>query len=205
MIAKKGLLVKWKPIYKDEYNNIGDIVNYLMLVNKDNLVDRTYIPDDLVNSNSMYRDNILVNKKVLKMFNLMKKEASKLNYNIDIMSGYRDYYYQEKIYNKLVKEMGLNYAFRYIAMPGASEHQTGLAIDICIYRSDKAYVEKQLTDFEEIAWLEQNAHRFGFILRYPKDMEDVTGYNYEPWHFRYVGNKASYLYYNDLVLEEYLL
>ena len=176
-----------------------------MLVNKDNLLDRTYIPNDLVNSNSMYKDNILVNKKALRMFNLMKDEASKMGYNIDIMSGYRDYYYQEKIYNKLVKEMGLNYAFRYIAVPRASEHQTGLAVDICIYRKDKAYIEKQLIDFEEAKWLERNAHRFGFILRYPKDMEEVTGYNYEPWHFRYVGNKASYLYYNHLVLEEYWL
>lgn len=178
-------------------------MDYLILVNRNNLLDRTYIPETLVDTKSIYKDNIMLNKQVLKMFNVMKLEALKNGYEIDIMSGYRDYNYQEKIYHKLIKEKGFNYAFRHIAPPGASEHQTGLAIDICIYHDDRCYIEHEITNYKEIIWLHENAHRFGFILRYPYNKEEITGYSYEPWHLRYVGDKASYIYYNKLTLEEY--
>lgn len=178
-------------------------MDYRLLVNRDNLLDKTYIPSDLVDSKSIYRDNILVVKKVHNMFNLMKMEALKNGYDIDIMSGYRTYDHQDKIYNKLIQEKGFNYAFRHIAPPGASEHQTGLAIDICVYRDGNCYIEHEISEFEEIKWLHRNAHRFGFILRYPEGMEEIAGYNYEPWHFRYVGDIASYIYYNNLVFENY--
>ena len=177
-------------------------MDYLLLVNRDNLLDKTYIPCDLVNSKSIYRDNILIDRKVNIMFHLMKMEALKNGYDIDIMSGYRTYDYQDKIYNKLIREKGFNYALRHIASPGASEHQIGLAIDVCVYRDGKCYIEHEISEFEEIRWLHNNCHRFGFILRYPFDMEEVTGYNYEPWHFRYVGNMASYMFFNKLTLEE---
>ncbi len=180
-------------------------MNYLMLVNRDNLLDKTYVPNDLVAADSIYKDNILINKQVKTMFNLLKKEALLHGYDIDIMSGYRDYMYQDKIYHKLVNEKGLNYAFRHIAPPGASEHQTGLAIDICVYRNGNCYIEQEISNLEEINWLHHNIHRFGFILRYPYDCEEVTGYNYEPWHLRYVGNMASYMYFNNLTLEEFLV
>ena len=180
-------------------------MDYLSLVNRDNLLDKTYIPDVLVNAGSIYKDDILIVKKVYDMFNLMRVDALKIGYDIDIMSGYRTYDYQDKIYHKLIDEKGFNYAFRHIAPPGASEHQTGLALDICIYRDGKCYIEHETLDFDEIKWLHQNAHRYGFILRYPMGMEDVTGYNYEPWHLRYVGNMASYIYYNNLTLEEFLV
>jgi len=179
-------------------------MNYLILINKDNFLDRTYIPNFLVDSNSNYKDDILVCDKVSKMFNSMKLFANENGYNIDIMSGYRSYNYQDKIYNKLINEKGFNYAFRYIAPPGASEHQSGLAIDICVYRDNNCYIEHEIEDFEEIKWVQNNAHRFGFILRYPSGCEDKTGYNYEAWHFRYVGNMASYLFFNNLTLEEYV-
>ncbi len=178
-------------------------MDYLLLVNRDNLLSRTYIPLDLVDSKSNYRDGILINKKVLEMFEKMKMDAKKNGYDIDIMSGYRTYDYQEKIYNKLVMDKGLNYAFRHIAPPGASEHQTGFAIDICVYRDNKCYIEHDISDFEEIKWLHKNAHRYGFILRYPDGYEEETGYDYEPWHFRYVGDIASYIYKNKLSLEGY--
>ena len=180
-------------------------MDYLLLVNRDNLLDKTYTPKDLVNASSNYKDNILISKHIKKMFNYMKKEAIRHGYDIDIMSGYRDYYYQKKIYHKLIREKGFNYAFRHIAPPGSSEHQTGLAIDICVYRDNKCYIEYEISDFDEIKWIINNAHRFGFILRYPYGLEEVTGYNYEPWHIRYVGNMASYIYYNHLTLEEFLV
>lgn len=188
-----------------EYNTLGDSMDYLSLVNRDNLLDKTYIPDNLVNANSNYKDNILIVKKIKTMFDLLKKEAYSHGYDIDIMSGYRAYDYQEKIYHKLIMEKGFNYAFRHIAPPGASEHQTGLAVDVCVYRDELCYIEHKISDFEEIKWLHKNAHRFGFILRYPEDSEEITGYNYEPWHIRYVGNIASYIYYNNLTLENFLV
>ena len=202
MIAKKRILVKRLiTSYLYEYNKLGDIMDYLLLVNRDNRLDKMDVPDDLVNAGSIYKKNILVNRKVLNMFNLMKMEALRNGYDIDIMSGYRGYNYQNKIYHKLIRDKGLNYALRHIAPAGASEHQTGLAIDICVYRDSKCYIEGELNNFKEIQWLHKNAHRFGFILRYPEGAEDITGYNYEPWHFRYVGNKASYIYYNKKVLD----
>ncbi len=179
------------------------MMNYLMLVNRDNLLDRTYIPNDLVNSESIYKNNVMINKKVKRIFNIMKKDAFNMGYNIDIMSGYRSYDYQDKIYNKLIHDKGFNYAFRYIAPPGGSEHQTGLAIDVCIYRDNLCYIEHEIADFEEIKWLQNNCYKYGFILRYPLNKEDITGYNYEAWHFRYVGKKAAYMYFNNLTLEEY--
>ncbi len=179
-------------------------MNYLKIVNRNNLLDRTYIPDDLVDTKSSYRNGIMVSSIVSRMFTFLKLEAIKNGYDIDIMSGYRTYQYQNIIYNNLIKDKGLNYAFRHIAPPGASEHQLGLAIDICINRCDKCYTEYDIINFDEIKWLHRNAHRYGFILRYPNDKEEITGYKYEPWHFRYVGNMASYMYFNNLVLEELL-
>lgn len=187
-----------------EYNILGDTVDYLMLVNRNNLLDKTYIPTDLVDCNSKYKEKIMVKKIVYKKFNELRYEALKLGYNIDIMSGYRDYEYQNKIYNRLILEKGFNYAFRYIAPPGGSEHQTGLAIDICVYRDNNCYIEHEIDDFSEIKWLHNNAHKYGFILRYPSEKENITGYNYEAWHFRYVGMMADYLHSNKLTLEEYL-
>ena len=181
---------------------MGEFMDYEILVNKDNVLDKTYIPDELVNTNSSYKEGILVNKKLLENFNLMKEDALKLGYNIDIMSGYRDYIYQEKLYNKLLKEKGFAYTFRSIAKPGCSEHQTGLAIDICIYRDGKCYIEHEIENMEEVYWLINNCYKYGFILRYPMGYEDKTGYNYEPWHFRYVGDIAEYLYINKILLDD---
>ena len=178
-------------------------MDYEILVNRDNTLAKTYVPVDLVDAKSEYKDGILVNKKVLEQFELMKEDAKKNGYNIDIMSGYRDYAYQEKIYNKLLKEKGFAYTFRSIAKPGCSEHQTGLAIDICVYRDDKCYIEHELEEMDETKWLIDNSYKYGFILRYPRYMEDKTGYNYEPWHFRYVGDISEYLYKNNMLLEDY--
>ena len=179
-------------------------MDYLILVNRDNILNKTYVPDELIDCKSKYKDGILVNKLVYEQFVKMKNDANRYGYNIDIMSGYRDYDYQDKLYNKLIWEKGFNYAFRCIAPPGASEHQTGLAIDVCVYRDNNCYIEHEIESFSEINWLHNNAHKYGFILRYPMDKENITGYNYEAWHLRYVGNIANYLYSNNLTLEEFI-
>ena len=179
-------------------------MDYNILVNKDNPLPRARIPNNLVDAESQYKDNILIDKEVKEAFNKLKKEALKYGYNIDIESGYRDYDYQEKIYNKLLEEKGFTYAVTRIAEPGKSEHQTGLAIDFCIYDNDKSYIEYDIKELEETKWVHKNAHRFGFILRYPEGKEDITKYSYEPWHLRYVGYPLSKtLYSKGITLEEY--
>ena len=178
-------------------------MNYSILVNKDNPLQRAHIPNNLVDAESAYKENILIDEEVKKSFDKLKKEALKYNYHIDIESGYRDFDYQEKIYNRLLEEKGFAYAVTRIAEPGKSEHQTGLAIDFCIYKDDKCYIENDIKDLEETIWVHNNAHKFGFILRYPEGKEDITKYSYEPWHLRYIGSVANNIYHNNLTLEEY--
>lgn len=179
-------------------------MNYNILVNKDHKLEDNYIPLNLVKTNSTYKDNIYLEEHTYEQFKKMQTDALKYNYHIDISSGYRDYNYQEKIFNELVLEKGYNYAYKYVAKPGNSEHQTGLALDIVIYIDNKCYIEHDIENLLETKWIHQNAHKYGFILRYPSDKEEITNYSYEPWHLRYVGNLAQILYNNNLTLEEYL-
>ena len=180
-------------------------MDYLMLVNKTNSLFSGYVPDDLTLVSSKYKGNIKLDRVTYENFLKMQEDAGKYGYEIDIMSGYRDYLYQEKIYNKLVYEKGFNYAISRIAKAGCSEHQTGLAIDICVYRDGKCYIESEISDFVETKWVHQNCYKYGFILRYPLDKEDITKYSYEPWHLRYVGSDVARDIYNrDVTLEEYL-
>lgn len=178
-------------------------MDYNILVNKDNPLPRAHIPNNLVDAKSNYKDGILVDREVKEAFDKLKNEALKYGYCIDIESGYRPYDYQEKIYNKLLEEKGFTYAVTRIAEPGKSEHQTGLAIDFCVYKEEKCYIEHEIKDLEETKWIHKNAHRFGFILRYPEGKEDITKYSYEPWHLRYVPSLADHLYKDNLTLEEY--
>lgn len=131
-------------------------------------------------------------------FNEMKCCAEKYGFNLAIVSGFRSYEYQEKIYNEYIKEYGEEVTDTFSAQPGHSEHQTGLALDIG--RDEDSY---QYT--EESIWLANNSYKFGYIIRYPKGKEKITGYKYEPWHIRYVGKEhAKLMYKNNLTLEEYL-
>jgi len=178
-------------------------MDYNILVNKDNPLPRAHIPNNLVDVKSKYKENILLDEKVKIAFDKLKNEAIKYNYYIDIESGYRDFDYQEKIYNKLLEEKGFAYTVTRVAEPGRSEHQTGLALDFCIYKDNKCYIEHDIKDLEETIWVHRNAHKYGFILRYPEGKEDITKYSFEPWHLRYIGELANNLYYNKLTLEEY--
>lgn len=178
-------------------------MDYNILVNKDNPLPRAHIPNNLVSSESKYKDNIYIDAKAKEAFDKLKKEAEKYGYNIDIESGYRDYDYQEKIYNKLLEEKGFSYTITRVAEPGKSEHQTGLAIDFCVYNDGKCYIEHEIEEFPVTKWIHNHAHLFGFILRYPEGKEDITKYSYEPWHLRYVGDIATNIYNSKLTLEEY--
>lgn len=193
---------------KDEegfYKNIKLIENpddILVLVNKNNQLLSNFIPKDLESISLKYSNKDKYLKKEAKIaFEKLSEDASNLGYRIVAVSAYRDYNYQNELFNYYVKEKGLNYALECSAKPGHSEHQTGLALDV--EGSNKDY--DNFENSKEFIWMKNNAHKYGFILRYPKGKEHITGFKYEPWHYRYVGIEvAKYIYENNLTLEEYL-
>lgn len=138
------------------------------------------------------------NKEARAALNKMFADA-KAEKNLDmwVCSGFRSYNVQKGLYNSYVRRDGVKNADRYSARPGYSEHQTGLAFDI-------NYADSRFTGTPQAVWLAENAHKYGFILRYPEGKESVTGYMYEPWHYRYIGvENAEKIYASRLTLEEY--
>ena len=132
-------------------------------------------------------------------FDAMRGAAAGAGLSIYIASGYRSYASQTSVYNSYVAQDGQALADTYSARPGHSEHQTGLAIDL-------NSVHVSFASTPEGRWVSANAHRFGFIVRYPAGKEHITGYTYEPWHLRHVGVPlATHLYASNLTLEEYMM
>lgn len=143
-----------------------------------------------------------VNPQALYWLNKMIAEANKEGISIKSFSGFRTYFYQAELYNNYVNKNGENAADTYSARPGYSEHQTGLAFDIC--GNDPDFSEGFAQTNEGI-WIDNNAYKFGFIISYPKDKTHITGYKYEPWHIRYVGVELSNkIKASGLTLDEYL-
>lgn len=160
----------------------------LMLVNKYNYLEETYSPENVktISSRYAYSGN-KTSEEALEYYKKMFNDADKEGIDLIISSAYRTYKEQEETYNDYVKNKNEEYANQYAAKPGFSEHQTGYAFDILTTGA-------RTTTFEttkEFEWLQQNAYKYGFILRYPKDKEYITGYEYESWHYRYVGEQAA--------------
>ena len=131
-------------------------------------------------------------------FNTMQADAKKAGLSLSICSGFRSYDYQNQLYNGYVARDGKAAADTYSARAGNSEHQTGLAMDI-------NYASSAFTNTPEAKWLAANCYKYGFILRYPKGKENITGYMYESWHVRYLGRQlAKEVYDSGLTLEEFL-
>ena len=186
------------------YKNIKLVENpddILVLVNKNNQLLSSYIPNNLESISLKYANNDKYLKKEAKIaFEKLSEDAYKLGYHIIAVSAYRDYNYQKELFDYYVKEKGLEYALDCSAKPGHSEHQTGLALDV--EGSNKDY--DNFENSKEFIWMKDNSYKYGFILRYPKGKENITGFKYEPWHYRYVGiDVAKYIYENNLTLEEY--
>lgn len=159
-------------------------INGILVVNKSYGLPETYAPG--------------MNQTASAAFNDLAAAAAKEGLSIRFSSGYRSYKSQEELYNSYVARDGQTVADTYSARPGHSEHQTGLAIDVNT-------IDKSFIDTPEAKWLEKHAHEFGFIIRYPKGKENITGYQYEPWHIRFVGAQAAKkIYESGLCLEEYL-
>jgi D-alanyl-D-alanine carboxypeptidase len=137
-------------------------------------------------------------------FHKLVEAAKEEGYEIVMTTAYRSYSFQKILWDNYVAREGEEAANRFSARPGQSEHQTGLAVDISSPSVNYALTE-DFADTDEGIWIAENAHKFGFIIRFPKGKEHITGYLYEPWHLRYVGEKvATRIYEQELTLEEYL-
>lgn len=191
-----------------ELKNIQELVykyknGIAKLVNKENGLKSSYEPDDLVMPKvNTIKSDIYLSKSASDNLEKMFNDAKEEGINLCLISGYRSSSYQGKLYSNSLIRKGKEYTQKYVSKANYSEHQTGLAADI----SGKSIGYKLIKSFEkteEGRWLEKNAYKYGFILRYKKDRVDDTGYGFEPWHFRYVGyNIAKYIYENDLILED---
>lgn len=160
----------------------------LMLVNKFNYLDENYAPDDIVKVSMQfaYGDNE-IKKEVYEKFRSMYNDAKKEGLYLIITSSYRDYNFQKELWDSYANQKGDEWADSVSARAGYSEHQTGYTLDIVTYNANMSSFEKT----DEFKWLQDNAYKYGFILRYPKDKEDITGYSYESWHYRYVAKDVA--------------
>lgn len=135
----------------------------------------------------------------------MAADAKKAGFELVAFSGYRSYEYQTQLYTNYANRDGKEAADRYSARPGHSEHQTGLAFDIGEKGQEDLWLTEEFGETPAGKWLVENAHNYGFILRFPEGKEDVTGFMYESWHFRYLGEDvAEKVHQTGLTLEEYL-
>ncbi len=174
-----------------------------MLINKHRYLSEDFVPEDLVKIDSEYasESDLECSHIALNAFIEMYNAASKEGYNIVINSAYRSYQDQVDLTDLYLNAYGQSYVDKFVAKPGYSEHQTGLAFDIGsrnvnIFANSKEY-----------GWMKDNSYKYGFILRYDERYEDLTEFRKEPWHYRYVGKDiAKYIYeHNNMSLEEYFV
>ena len=183
--------------------------NYLILVNKKNPISADYQPPDLIQPNIPFNfdgdsPKKLMRQKAAQALEKMFAKAKEENVPLVAQSGYRSYQTQEAIFTFNQSRYGFEEANKVSAVAGQSEHQTGLAIDV----SDPSITPDPLViafgETKSGIWLANNAAQFGFIIRYPEGKEDITGYQYEPWHIRYVGEEtATLIKNNNWTLEEF--
>lgn len=172
-----------------------------LLVNKYHSLPSDYVPNNLQTINSKYSiGGMKLVDEARKAFENMAEDALKEKLHIIAMSSYRSYEYQVNLYNKYEKQDGKDAADTYSARAGFSEHQSGLCLDV--YDGEIPYTSFEKTN--EFNWMQKNAYKYGFILRFPKDKTNETGYKYESWHYRYVGEEiAKYIHDNNISFEEY--
>ena len=180
--------------------------NVLVLVNKKYTVSKNYYPKDMVEIDGSLstNQNLMVKREAYDAYLKMLKAAQAEGLNFSICSAYRSYALQESLYNNSLAANGKEYTETMFAYPGKSEHHTGYAIDITSASMNWG-LSQDFADYPDGAWITEHCSEYGFILRYPKGKEDITGYIYEPWHIRYVGVEiAQYITKHQLTLEEYL-
>ncbi len=215
---------------REEESDEGEDSVYLILVNKNNAIGAEYVPEELVDVDTAYTTGgkaIQLDKTACeaatRMLDAMKEAGIT---NVTITSGYRTYEYQKKLFDRYcaneasahpdwseeeVREQVLTYS----AAPGTSEHQTGLCMDLFTTEMEGLWnygsetlnnpYDKGFAETDAYEWLCRNAYKYGFILRFPDNKTDITGYAYESWHYRYVGEDAAReMHKSEKTLEEFL-
>ena len=199
-----------KNIYGCDILVVVISMNYLTLVNKSNLIKDSYFKNlELVDYKDILEEDIKVEKKTLDAYLKLKEFLKTKNIYIEMDSSYRTIEEQQRIIDKFTIKYGADYVEKYVAPIRTSEHHTGLAVDLALVVDGEKIIENEdlMNEANGNIYLEIHKYLkdFGFILRYPKGKEKITGYNYEPWHIRYVGLvPATIIYNNNLTLEEYL-
>lgn len=188
---------------KEEYKetNKTDVEKKeLMLVNKYNHLDENYKPENIIKISPVYAyDENSAPKEVLEQYKKMFNAAQEQGLELIISSSYRSYEEQKETYEFYEQTKGENVK-NYASLPGYSEHQTGLAFDILKI----GVLTDDFDQTDEFKWLINNSYKYGFILRYPKEKEKITKFDYESWHYRYVGIEAAKIIHDEnITLEEY--
>lgn len=199
--ASIPLLIQGNMIYKPEE------AWKLMLVNKTNP-----LPEGYKIETERLDNGLLVDKRIYEPLMELLTAGNEAGCGLFVCSAYRSYERQVELYEAdVAKYQSWGYSYeaacalteQTLTVPGTSEHQAGLAVDIVTW--DHQVLNEAYADTKAGQWLAEHAHEYGFILRYPKDKEDITGIHYEPWHFRYVGKEAAAIIYErGCCLEEYL-
>ena len=210
-----GLLTITACGKNEEKQNSNDKYDYLVLVNK-----YSQLPDDwennveLVTTKNAWDEEIKVEKEAFEQFKKLKKEVDKdleeFNTTIELDSTYRSVNGQQELWDTWSKdpEKGIDYVRKFVAVPGYSEHHTGLAIDICLKKDGKLIYDndEMIAEREIFSKVHAKLSKYGFILRYLEGRDEITGYAYEPWHLRYIGDEkiAKEIMDKDITFEEYL-
>ena len=202
-----------KPEKDDVSGGSSPEVDYMIIVNygsplPEDWLDRVEfhagvnsVGDDVYTETESYKAYLKLKKDV-------ENDLKDRKVTLELDSAYRSKAAQQKIVDEFTEKYGADYVSRYVAAPGYSEHQTGLALDLYFIVGDKTvYENEDLVQYPEI-WevIHRKLPKYGFILRYPEDKESVTGTSYEPWHIRYVGSPetAKDITDRDMALEEYV-
>ena len=190
-------------------NNPKPDLDYLVLVNKTH-----ELPSDweehitLMSDHDPWGDEVIIEKSTWEHFNKLQAALLKEGIDIRLDSVYRSEKDQQETWDYFFKERGVEYCKKYVAAPGYSEHQTGLAIDVCMVINGEPDNDNDhmIANTELFDRVHELMPEYGFILRYMPGKEDITGYNYEPWHLRYVGDVeiAREITERGITLEEFL-
>ena len=188
---------------RDFYENVNitdTTKGNAMLVNKYHALNKDYGVSDIVKVSTTYAyEGMKLNKEAYEAFKKLADDAKKEGYTIVILSSYRTYEYQDKLWTDRKNKSGIQKADAYAARAGSSEHETGLAIDVADYNNPVNFGER-----EAYTWMINNSYKYGYILRYPEGKEDITGYDYEAWHYRYLGvDLATKVYNEGITFDEY--
>jgi len=186
--------------------NFEDPSNVWTLVNKGRGLPTEYVPNGLIVPTVSVKAGVALDKQVRNTLDApltdMFAAAQAAGHSLMVGSAYRSAPYQDMLFKTYVAQSGYELADKYSAHPGFSEHQTGLAVDLST-TSQQCFLSECFIDTEDGQWLADNAYKYGFTLRYLKGKEAITGYNFEPWHYRYVGvSLATALHQSGISLDE---